>query len=380
MTAFAAALSEHPSTREAVAEVAGDVIEELGGEPASLVVVFATAHHAPAFGDIVELLRHAFEDAVVVGCTAGGVVGPGREVEEGPGLAVWAAALDEARLTPLHLEVVRTGDGPAVSGWPASVPAGTAAMVLADPFTFPVDAFLAHVNEELPGFVVFGGMASASDRPRGNRLAIDEVVVAEGAVGVLIDADIDIVTVVSQGCRPIGQPLVVTRADGPVVQELAGRPALTRLREAIEDTPEEERRLTGGLHIGRVVDEHKAEFVRGDFVVRSVLQAAPAEGTLTVGDVIDVGQTVQFQVRDADCADEDLREMLAGHRADAALLFTCNGRGTKLFTTPDHDALVLEEALGPIPVAGFFAAGELGPVGDTNFLHGFTASVALFSR
>jgi small ligand-binding sensory domain FIST len=380
MTAFAAGLSEHPSTREAVAEVAGELLEGLGGEPPHLVVVFATPTHAPAFEDVVDLLRRAFETAVVIGCTASGVVGLGREVEEGPGLSVWAASLPDARLTPVHLEVLHTDDGVQVAGWPGTVPPGTALLVLADPFTFPVDAFLAHLDAQLPGIAAFGGLASASDQRGGNRLAVDDVVTTEGAVGVLIDADVDIVPVVSQGCRPIGQPYVVTRSEGPVLQELGGKPALDRLREAIEETPEEERRLAGGLHIGRVVDEHQAEFARGDFLVRNVLQAAPAEGTVTVGDALDVGQTVQFHVRDAACADEDLRELLAGQQADAALVFTCNGRGHRLFGGPDHDAAVLEELLGPVPVAGFFAAGEVGPVGGRNFVHTFSASLALFGR
>jgi small ligand-binding sensory domain FIST len=212
----------------------------------------------------------------------------------------------------VHLELVLGDEGVQVAGWPGAVPPGTALLLLADPFSFPVDAFLAHLDDQLPGITAFGGMASAADQRGGNRLAIDEVVTTEGAVAVLIDADVDIVTVVSQGCRPIGQPYVVTRAEGPVLQELGGRPALDRLREAVEETPQEERRLTGGLHIGRVVDEHQAEFSRGDFLVRSVLQAAPAEGTVTVGDALEIGQTVQFHVRDATCADEDLRALLAG--------------------------------------------------------------------
>jgi small ligand-binding sensory domain FIST len=378
MTAFAAGLSEHPRAVEATAEVAGQVLDGLGGQPAHLVVVFASTPHLDAFPDIVETLRAAFPEAVVVGCTAGGVVGPGREIEDGPGLAVWAASLPDARLTPVFLEVVPTEDGAAISGWPSQVPPGTALLALVDPFSFPVDAFLGHLDDVLPGLVVFGGVASAATSAGGNRLVVDDVLTRVGAVGVLLDADIDIVTVVSQGCRPIGQPLVVTKADGPVLQELAGRPAIDRLREAIEATPEEERRLAGGLHIGRVVDEHRAEFGRGDFLVRDVVHAAPAEGTVTVGDVLEVGQTVQFHVRDAVCADEDLRTLLAEHQADAALLFTCNGRGHRLFGSLDHDIGVLDDVLGAIPVAGFFAAGELGPVGGANFLHGYTASVALF--
>jgi small ligand-binding sensory domain FIST len=172
----------------------------------------------------------------------------------------------------------------------------------------------------------------------------------------------------------------VTRAERNFVQELGGEPALGRLRELAESaTPEELELIQRGLHVGLVVDEHKADFTRGDFLVRNVLGADRDSGAIAVGDQVEVGQTVQFQVRDADAADEDLRELLRGVDAEAALLFTCNGRGRHLFTVPDHDAGMVENLLGPIPLAGAFCAGEIGPVGGRNFLHGFTASLALFA-
>jgi small ligand-binding sensory domain FIST len=186
--------------------------------------------------------------------------------------------------------------------------------------------------------------------------------------------------VVSQGCRPIGSPFVVTRSERNVVAELAGEPALERLRTIAEAASEEERALLQrGLHVGIVVDEHRSEFGRGDFLVRNVLGGDRATGSIAVGDVVEVGQTVQFHVRDADAADEDLRELLVGRSAQAALVFTCNGRGRHLFGVADHDAAMLDDLVGPIPAAGAFCAGEIGPVGGRNFLHGFTASVALFS-
>jgi small ligand-binding sensory domain FIST len=186
-------------------------------------------------------------------------------------------------------------------------------------------------------------------------------------------------SVVSQGCRPIGQPWLVTRAERNFVQELGGRPALERLEELATDATEEERALLrGGLHLGVVVDEHRTEFGRGDFLIRNVLGADRETGAVAVGERVTVGQTVQFQVRDAAAADEDLRELLAARSGRGALLFTCNGRGQRLFGTPNHDAAVLDDLLGPIAAAGGFCAGEIGPVGGRNFLHGFTASVALF--
>ena len=208
---------------------------------------------------------------------------------------------------------------------------------------------------------------------------LNEQILDNGAVGVFVDRGVEVRTLVSQGCRPIGKPYVVTRAERNFVEELGGQPALERLQEIAAAASEEDRELLrGGLHVGLVVDEHKAEFERGDFLVRNLLGADRESGALAVGDRVNVGQTVQFHVRDAAAADEDLRELLGGVDADAALLFTCNGRGRHLFGTPDHDAGLVEQMLGPIPVAGCFCAGEIGPVGGRNFLHGFTASLALF--
>jgi small ligand-binding sensory domain FIST len=223
-------------------------------------------------------------------------------------------------------------------------------------------------------------MASAAQAPGGNRLAVGRHVKTSGAVGALLGPGVAVETVVSQGCRPFGQPLVVTRADGNLILELAGTPALERLvAQAHGALTEEEVALLemGGLQIGRVIDEHRESFGRGDFLLRGVLGADRRTGALAVGDVMPVGTTVQFHLRDARTADEDLHVLLKGHQADGALVFTCNGRGSRLFDEPHHDARVLSDLLGPVPLAGFFAAGEIGPVGGHNFVHGFTASMAL---
>jgi small ligand-binding sensory domain FIST len=224
-------------------------------------------------------------------------------------------------------------------------------------------------------------MASAARGPGGNRLVLDGLVVDDGAVGALLPAGALVTTVVSQGCRPIGDPMTVTRSEGQVVYELAGRPALERLVELLGSLSEEERALAQqGIHLGHVIDEHKAEFGRGDFLIRNVLGGDREAGAIAVGDDVELGATVQFQVRDAASADEDLRELLAGEHASGALVFTCNGRGIRLFGEPDHDAEVVDAHVEGGATAGMFCAGEVGPVGGRSFLHGFTASVLLFSR
>jgi small ligand-binding sensory domain FIST len=381
MSAFASALSQHPIATQAVGEAAGEILERLDGEGCDLAVCFASTHHVGAFEDIGPALRNILEPRVLIGGTAVAVAGGAHEIEENPALTVFAARLDGATLMPVTLRVQETPDGAALTGWPSlDHPPGTL-LLFADPFTFPVDAFLQRVNRDLPGLQIIGGLASAAESPGGNRLVLDDSVVDEGAVGVFVDGgSIEVRTLVSQGCRPIGRPYVVTRAEQNLIEELGGKPAIERLQELAGAASEEERELLRrGLQVGLVVDEHKAEFSRGDFLVRNLLGADESSGALAVGEQVGVGQTVQFHVRDAGAADEDLREMLTGVDADAALLFTCNGRGRHLFTVPDHDAGMVENLIGPIPLAGAFCAGEIGPVGGQNFLHGFTASLALFA-
>lgn len=379
MSEYAAALSQHPLATSAVGEVAGELLERFRGERPDLLVCFASPHHVGTFEDITSALRRLLEPEVFLAQTAVSIIAGPREVEEAPGLALWGARFDDATLTPVSLRLVDTPDGSAVIGWPDINVEGHTLLLLADPFTFPADAFLTRLNDDMPGLRVLGGLASAARGPGGNRLALDAAVTSEGAVGVFLDAAVDVHTVVSQGCRPIGRPFTVTRAEGNLVHELGGRPALERLRDLAAEASDDERELMQrGLHVGIVVDEHKVDFERGDFLVRNVLGAEQSSGALAVGDTVTIGQTLQFHVRDADAADEDLHALLTGVDARAALLFTCNGRGRHLFGVSDHDAGVVEKLLGPIPLAGAFCAGEIGPVGGQNFLHGFTASLALF--
>jgi small ligand-binding sensory domain FIST len=243
-----------------------------------------------------------------------------------------------------------------------------------------VDAVLDDLAIRHPALQVIGGFASAARGPGGNRLVLDGATLAEGAVGVLLGGAPRIDAVVSQGCRPVGQPFVVTDAAGQDLRELGGRPALERIAELARTLPEEEvALLSRNLHLGLVADEHLSEFRRGDFLVRNVVGATPEDGAIVVGADMQVGQTVQFQLRDARAADEDLTELIAPRHAAAALLFTCTGRGQRLFGIDDHDAAAIQELLGPIPLAGAFCAGEVGPVGQRSYVHGFTASLALFS-
>ena len=371
------ALSTGTLGREAAMDAALRAREGLGGLEASLAVVFASPQHFGAAEAVLDAVHEAASPQALVGCIAEAVVGDGREIEDEPAITVWVANLPAAPET-FHLSFEPMTGGGTFTGWPEG--RGEAYLLLADPFTFPADPFLRALDERTPGSVIMGGMASGGSGPGGTVLFRDGEVVNDGAVGCRLP--VAVVPLVSQGCRPVGQAYTVTKAEGNVIHELAGAPALDRIREtyAALATPDRELMATG-LQLGRVIDEYRPEYGQGDFLIRAVMGGDPATGALAVGDRIEVGETVQFHVRDASSADEDLRAMLERHlpgRPAGALLFTCNGRGSRLFSTPDHDASLVAERLG-VPTAGFFAAGEIGPVGGRNFLHGFTASLAVFT-
>ena len=380
----ASALSTALKSDEAVAEVRGRLAEGLGpGEPADFAVAFASAHHAGALGGLSDELRGRGMARHVLGCSGESIVGDAREIERKPALSLWAARLPKgAAAEPIGLSF----DGSAFEGWPddsgAKGSASRTLVLLGDPYSFPTEDWLATLPKEPPAVRVVGGMASSGGGPGENRLVLDGETFDQGAVGILLDGPVVVRTVVSQGCRPIGRPMIVTKVDRNLIQELGRRPSLEVLSEVLNGLDEEDRELVReGLHVGRVINEYQEKFGRGDFLVRNVVGAHPSLG-IAVGDLPRVGQTVQFHLRDGATADEDLRTLLGQAKGSAgpagALLFTCNGRGMRLFDGPDHDAKALRDQFGPIPVAGFFAMGEIGPVGGQNFLHGFTASIALF--
>ena len=392
---FASSLSTHPVTAHATGEVIGQVIEQIGRFP-DLAVLFVTRPHAGALEDAADTVTRLLGPTVLIGCAAESVVGNQREIEQAPAVSLWAGLTGP--IMPVRLwtefEEGAAGDELAglpgmgdptslIAGWPDDLAFEPQALILlADPYSFPVELLLHGLQSEHPGLPVVGGMASAALGPGGNRLVLDQRLFTDGAVGALIGAGVSVSTVVSQGCRPIGRPLAVTRSERNIIYELAGQPALQRLLQMAKEGMSERdvQLINQGLHLGVVIDEHKADFGRGDFLIRNVIGADRSNGAIAVGDAVEVGTTVQFHVRDAEAADEDLRELLADRRADGVLLFTCNGRGSRLFEKPDHDAGLIGDLLDDPPVAGFFAAGEVGPVGGHNFVHGFTASMALFEE
>jgi small ligand-binding sensory domain FIST len=381
------ALSTAPDPRDGAAQAAAEAAEALGARPCDLAVVFASGAHLAAPEVTLEAIHEELAPVELVGCGAGGVIGGVREVEEGTAVCVWAAALDGGDARSFHavIEELEEGVG-ALAGMP-DLEGAAGAILLTDPVTFPADPVLRSLSGRTPAVPLLGGLASGRGLDDATVLFRGEEVLGEGAVGVRFDG-VEILPCVSQGATPVGPELTITDADGHVILELAGRPALDKLRETIETlSPADLALIQGGLLMGIVIDANKPDYVQGDFLVRGLLGADPDSGQVSVAADVRPGQVVRLHARDARSADRDLREAL-GMRMEAlggtppagALLFSCNGRGEGMFGCPDHDAEAIDQVLEGAPAAGFFAAGEIGPVGGEYFLHGFTATLAVFAR
>ncbi|MDX6738554.1 FIST N-terminal domain-containing protein [Actinocorallia sp. A-T 12471] len=383
MTRFGDGLATGLDLAAAAEEAVRQATRSLDGR-ADLLCVFVSGSD-PA--EIERAARHAMavtDARTVLGCSAHGVIGGGRGVERGQkdtddvgAVAAWAAILPGARLTPFELETLRAEDRLVVVGMPEAAPDDVVGILLADPHSFPVDAFVERSEEVLPGLPLVGGLAGGGEGE--SRLFVDDKIIESGAVGVVIGGQVAATTLLSQGARPIGPLMTVTSAEQNILFELAGSPALDKLEEVVAGLTGSERELAAeGLLIGVAMDEYADEHEQGDFLVRGVVGVDPDTGALAVGDVVETGQTVRFQVRDAGAADSNLDQLVRGFDVgpvEGALLFSCNGRGKAMFGGSDHDIRALD---GFGSVGGFFADGEIGPVAGRNHVHGFTASILAF--
>ncbi len=387
---FAAAVSRRTDLQQAISDVCGESLERLGAAP-HLAILFVSSEYPRIEQSVARQAGDLLGPSILIGGTGESIVGAGEEIEGQPAVSLWLARLDGVELVPMHLRLERTSEGASIVGWPDQFahqwPEDAVMVMIGDPFSFPADVMLHRLNEDRPGLRVVGGMASGGAAPGDCRLFFGDQLHTQGAAAVMLSGPLRATTVVSQGCRPIGHHLIVTKAEGNLIQELGGKPALLQLKQIFDTLPTSDQQLVQrGLHLGRVVNEYQDRFEQGDFLVRNVMGIDADNGTIAVGDFFRPGQTVQFHVRDHETADQEMRQLLAGARSQSqaaplgGLLFTCNGRGTRLFPEPHHDAGVIREYFGEIPCAGFFAAGELGPIGGKNFMHGFTASVVLFGN
>lgn len=385
---YAASLVREPQWRAAVEAACAELQTQLAGARPDLVFAFVSHDHAANFDDIAERVHQLLEPRCGLGCGGEMIAGTAQEIESGPVISLFAACLPGSELETFQARFERTADGIVCTGLPESAEgqaAPRAVFLLADPFSTVPNSLLSRFADEFPSVPVLGGMASGGFGPGQNALFFNGECIRDGAIGVVVRGGPAIRSVVSQGCRPVGTHYIVTRAAENLIFDLGGLPALERVQELVQSLPPQDLEMVrGGLHLGIAINEYQETFERGDFLIANVAGGDPDRNALVLANRVRVGQTVQFHVRDAQAADEDLRQLLEQHRRKhkqpphAALLFSCNGRGTRMFPAPHHDALCIRDVLGKIPLAGFFAQGEFGPIGGENYIHGFTASIALF--
>ena len=385
-------ISNLHDTDAAAHEVVTNVAAQMYGET-DLVIVFVSGHHVGRLEVITSSIYDLLAPSTVIGCTGVSVAGNERELEDQPGLVVLALSLPGVELhtfTDSDIDWPRSKDDPQrlKAAMRADDPNLRGIMLLADPFT-PIMGLLPALSDVLrrtpdeSAVPMFGGIASAGRQAGDNRLLRNDEIRNGGLIGLSFLGAVRLETLVSQGCRPIGKPMIITSAKRNIIESLGGKPAMAAFQELAVDLSDHERELIQdkGLFVGRVVSEYREHFGRGDFLVRNVIGVDRDHGMLAVSDMMRIGQTVQFHVRDAQTAHEDLELLLAAQEFDeaplAGLLFTCNGRGMHLFSEGDHDVSTIRRAMPGLPIAGFSAAGEIGPVGNSTFLHGHTASIAL---
>ncbi len=387
---WATTISRKTSFEEAVLECAEGVSRRLGPGPVSLALAFVTPHFADYYPRLYGLVSRYLKPTTFLGCSGGGVIGGGEEVERSPAVTVVAARLPDVRLTPFHLNgPLPDLDGPP-DAWERLV--GVSAqdephfVLLADPFSGRPEALLAGLDYAFPNSSKIGGLASGATSPGLNVLFLDGEVFTEGTIGLALSGDVVLDTVVAQGCRPIGELMRVTRCEGNLLYELDDRPAFEVLQELFSALDARDQHLAStALFVGVLMDEFREEPRVGDFLVRNIIGADPRRGAVAVGEHLQEGMRLRFHLRDAQTSAEDLHAMLKGYEKSppentlsGALLFSCLGRGEGLYGRPNFDTDVFREHLGDLPVGGFFCNGEIGPVGGATFLHGYTSSFGLF--
>jgi small ligand-binding sensory domain FIST len=389
---FAAALSTKNDPLEVVEDLSQQIRTEFGSEKTDLALLFVHPQYVPRIEELLKGVRSAAGARHLTGCTGNGIIGTEQEVEHEPAVSLLVGQMRGVEIAPFHVTQhdLEESTGPGFWHYQLEVePAENANLILlADPFSVQAVQLVQALGEAYPGAPIVGGLASGGQQPGENRLFLDDEVFDDGAIGVALTGKIVLRTIVSQGCKPIGQPLTVTRADKNIILELGGRPPLAVLQEMLPQLPQDEQQLARtALFLGRVINEYKEEFGRGDFLIRNLVGHDPKSGALAVGDWMRTGQTVQFQVRDGQCADEDLRHLLAKEKQyckqsqpAGALLFSCLGRGQGMYGEPSHDIRTLQHYVGPVATAGFFCNGEIGPIGDRAFVHGFTSVIGLLTE
>ena len=388
---WASVLSTQSNPDVALSVLLESVRDQMEGASADLVLVFAAGHGESSWSVFVSELRVAFPDATILGCSAGGVVGGGREVENGPAISLTVASLPDVAIVGFHHDGEVSASIPeAAQAWhdrlglePEHQPTF---LLIPDPYSCDPIQLLNGLDRAYPSSTKLGGLASGGDEPGDHTLLLDDQSHHSGAVGVALYGDIEVDTVVAQGCRPVGEPLVITRAEKNFLVELNGHPALEQLERVFGELDAEEQALFRALPmVGLGMEKGRGSYRQGDFLIRHLMGMDRSNGVLAVGALMEDGQVVQFHVRDADSSRVDLEELLTRHArgqavdlSEGALLFSCLGRGERFFGVPDHDSGMATRYLGGVPIGGFFCAGEIGPINGQTWLHGYTSVFGIF--
>lgn len=369
--------------------VLSNIRTAFGGKSCDLAVFFVSEPYknfeAEAF---VKLVGEILAPKTLLGCNSSGVIANEKEIEMEPGVSWIAMHLPDVKLSsfyisPSQLEELKDGNSliEFLDVYPTDRPKF---LCLADPATCEITKLLGDFNEAYKGMPVVGGLASGGVVGIENWLCLNGTIYTEGAVGVALVGNVEFDVIVSQGCRPIGQPYVITKVEGNVLYELAGKQTLEIVKEVLDQLNSKDKNLAQhSLFVGLAMHEKQAAFKRGDFLIRNIVGFDPDAGSLMIGALPKVGQTLQFQLRDADTSEEDLKLMLDRLKEEPAvspqggILVSCCGRGKGLYGKPDHDIRMIQSAKGPLPLAGFFANGEIGPIGQKNYIHGYTSSLVI---
>jgi len=371
---------------------AEELRRRLGSKRVSLGLVFMAPKFFPHAQATLEILRVHAQIPLLAGCSGTGLVAGDSELEDNPGLALAlyhlpGAKLKAARFTQEQVQAVTGTDY-----WPAETGAAPLPthgwLAFLDPFTMDCERWLRDFDEAYAPRPIVGGLASGDPGEQNSQIYLNGEVFNEGGVAIAVGGEVTLAGVIAQGCTPIGETWTLTGVERNIIHGIANRRAYDVLADTWKGlTTDEQRKTQGNLFIGLVINEYLDDFHRGDFLVRNLLGADPNTGAIAVGALPRTGQIMQFQRRDATAASLDMAELLARAKHDLAgatilggCLCCCNGRGKNLFETPSHDARMVQQQLGPFGLAGFFCNGEIGPVGDRNFLHGHTASLALFVK
>ncbi|HEY2343189.1 MAG TPA: FIST N-terminal domain-containing protein [Chthoniobacteraceae bacterium] len=376
-----------PYSEEKVMAAARETLEAVGGQ-VSCAFVFTSSDYRPVLSDFLELVQVHGHVPTIVGCSGAGLIAMGLEAEGVNGFSLLFLNLPDTELIPFTFDQAMVEALTEPRGWHERSGVENddvdAWIAIGNPVTLPLEEWLDQWNAAFPGVPTIGGLASGG-RDASDIFVIHDRKIVESCVAIGFRGGVRVHTIVSQGCRPVGEPLTITGAEQNIVTSLGSRPAFERLTETFETLPADERaHAAGNLFAGLAMSEYVDEYKTGDFVVRNLIAADPASGALAIGAHPRIGQTLQFQLRDRQSANADLLRMLLeksrqGVKPFASLVFACNGRGRHLFGVPNHDASALREQFGPVATAGIFCNGEIGPVGGKNFAHGYTASIALFA-